>query len=235
MDNTSYVALSVQTALQRQMEIVAHNIANVQTGAFKSEKPIFVEILDANGDIAFVEDYGVVRNMSAGHLSVTGNQLDVAIQGDGFLAVEVNGEIQYTRNGHMQLNADRELITSTGYPVMDVDSRKIQIPLGDKDLTIGPDGTLSGTAGPIARIEMVTFPNPLALQRAADSLYIANEVPIDAVDASMIQGALEESNVKPIVEFTDMITVLRAFQANIQLIQTDHELTLEAIDKLIQA
>jgi flagellar basal-body rod protein FlgF len=235
MDNTSYVALSVQSALQRQMDIIAHNIANVQTGAFKTEKPIFVEILDENGDIAYVEDYGVVRDMRDGQMSVTGNQLDVAVQGDGFLAVEVNGEIQYTRNGHMQLNAARELITSTGYPVLDVDSRKIQIPPGEKDLTISPDGTLSGATGPIARLEMVTFPNPLALHRAADSLYIANEVPIDAVDASVVQGALEESNVKPIIEFTDMITVMRAFQANAKLIQTDHELTLEAIDKLIQA
>lgn len=235
MDNTNYIALSVQTALRRQMDIIAHNLANLETGAFKAEKPIFIEILDANGDIAFVEDYGVVRDMSAGHLAITGSQLDVAIQGDGYLAVEANGEMRYTRNGHLQLSADRELITSTGYPVLDVDERKIEVPVGSDDVTISPDGTVSGAIGPIARINLVTFDNPLALKRAADSLYEAPTKPIEAVDASLIQGALENSNVKPIIEFTDMIKVHRAYQANAKLAETEHQLSLDTIDAVIQA
>ena len=235
MDNTNYVALSVQTALRRQMDIIAHNLANVETGAFKSESPIFIEVLDETGDVAYVEDYGVVRDMSAGHLTVTGSQLDVAIQGDGFLAVEVNGEIRYTRNGHLQLNADRDLVTSTGYPVMDVDERDIEIPPGNDNLTISPDGTVSGALGPIARIDLVTFENPLALKRAADSLYEASAEPVEAEGASLIQGALEASNVKPIIEFTDMINVHRAYQSNTKLAETEHQLTLDTIDKVIQA
>jgi len=235
MDNTNYISLSVQTALRRQMDIIAHNLANVETGAFKSEKPIFIEVLDETGDVAYVEDYGVVRDMSAGHLTVTGSQLDVAIQGDGFLAVEANGEIRYTRNGHLQLNADRDLVTSTGYPVMDVDERDIEIPPGNDNLTISPDGTVSGALGPIARIDLVTFENPLALKRAADSLYVASAEPIEAEDASLIQGALESSNVKPIIEFTDMINVHRAYQSNTKLAETEHQLTLDTIDKVIQA
>jgi len=235
MDNTNYIALSVQTALRRQMDIIAHNLANIETGAFKAEKPIFIEFLDEKGDIAYVEDYGVVRDMSAGHLTVTGSQLDVAIQGDAFLAVEANGETRYTRNGHLQLSADRELVTSTGYPVMDVDDREIEIPPGNDKLTISPDGTLSGPGGPIARIDLVAFENLLALKRAADSLYIASEKPIEAEDSSLIQGALESSNVKSIIEFTNMISVHRAYQANTKLSETQHELTMSTIDTVIQA
>lgn len=235
MDNTNYVALSVQTALRRQMDIIAHNLANLETGAFKAEKPIFIEILDENGDIAYVEDYGVVRDMSAGHLAVTGSQLDVAIQGDGFLAVEVNGETRYTRNGHLQLSEDRDLVTSTGYRVMDVDDRNIEIPPGNDNLTISPDGTVSGAIGPIARINLVTFENPLSLKRAADSLYVASSEPIEAETATLIQGALEDSNVKPIIEFTDMINVHRAYQSNSKLVETEHQLSLDTIDAVIQA
>ena len=235
MDNTNYVALSVQTALRRQMDIIAHNLANLETGAFKSEKPIFIEVLDETGNIAYVEDYGVVRDMSTGNMAATSSQLDVAIQGGGFLAVEVNGEIRYTRNGHLQLSADRELVTSTGYPVKDVDGRDIEVPPGEDALTISPDGTVSGAAGPIARIDVVDFENPYALRRAADSLYVANQPPIAAEDASLIQGALEHSNVKPIIEFTNMIKVHRAYQSNSKLAETEHELTMSTIDTVIQA
>jgi flagellar basal-body rod protein FlgF len=235
MDNTTYIALSVQDALKRQMDIIAHNLANVQTGAFKSEKPLFIEVLDENSDIAYVEDYGVVRDMSAGHLNTTGSQLDIAVQGSAYLAVEVNGEIRYTRNGHLQLSADRELVTSTGYPVMDVDGRKIEIPPGNDNLTISPDGSLSGAIGPIARIDLVSFENPLHLQREANSLYIASELPIEPDNASLIQGALEDSNVKPIIEFTNMINVHRAYQMNSKLVETEHQLTMDTINAVIQA
>lgn len=235
MDNTNYIALSVQSALRRQMDIIAHNIANVQTGAFKSEKPLFVEALDEQGDIAYVEDYGVTRDMRPGPLTVTGGPLDLTVQGDGFLVVEVGTDFRYTRNGHLQLNEDRELVTSTGYHVMDIDDRKIEIPLGEDQLTISPDGTISGDIGPIARIGLVEFDNPLLLERAADSLYVASAEPIESTETSLLQGTLEDSNVMPIIEITDMINVLRAYQMNSKLTETDHELTMKTIDIVIQA
>lgn len=235
MDNTNYISLSVQGALRRQMDIIAHNIANAQTGAFKSEKPLFIEMLDEEGDIAYVEDFGVTRNMSPGPLTATGSPLDLTVQGDGFLVVEVDNELRYTRNGHLQLNADRELVTSTGYHVMDIDERKIEVPVGEDELTISPDGTVSGNIGPIARIAFAEFENPLLLERAADSLYIASQEALDPTNTSVLQGMLEDSNVKPVLEFTDMINVLRAYQMNTKLTETDHELTLKTIDTVMQA
>ncbi len=235
MANTTYISLSVQDALRRQMDIIAHNMANISTGAFKSEKPIFVQVLDEAGDIAYVQDQGVVRDTRPGALQVTGGALDVAVQGDAFLVVRFNDEIRYTRNGHLQLNADRELVTSTGYPVLDVDERKIGMPLGSNDISIAPDGTVSASAGPIARIKLVAFEDPNLLDRAADSLYVTNLEPVAPREAELIQGTLEMSNVKPVVQLTDMINVLRAYQQNAQLTETEHTLQMNTIDTVIQA
>ena len=126
-------------------------------------------------------------------------------------------------------------MTSTGYHVMDIDDRKIEIPLGEDQLTISPDGTISGDIGPIARIGLVEFDNPLLLERAADSLYVASAEPIESTETSLLQGTLEDSNVMPIIEITDMINVLRAYQMNSKLTETDHELTMKTIDIVIQA
>jgi len=235
MDTTTYVSLSVQNALQRQMDIIAHNIANAATGAFKSEKPIFVEVLDDNNDVAYVEDYGVARDMQAGRLEVTGGPLDVAVQGDAFLAVQVGDEVRYTRNGHLQLDAEGELSTSTGYAVLDIDQRPIEIPPGVDGITISPDGTVSGGDGPLARIGMVAFDNPLDMERAPDSLYVTAQAPVPPRDASLVQGALEMSNVSPVLQLTEMIEVLRAYQRNAELAENEHQLQLKTIDTAIQA
>ena len=235
MDTTTYVALSVQDALKRQIDIIAHNIANAATGGFKAERPIFVQVLDANEDVAYVEDYGVSRDMSAGGLEVTGGPLDVAIQGEAFLAVQFGDETRYTRNGHLQLNAERELVTSTGYPVLDIDQNAIAVPEGATDITISPDGSVSAGEGTLARIWMVDFDNPLDMEREADSLYVTEQAPIPPRDASLVQGQLETSNVRPVLELTDMIHVLRAYKQNAQLAENEHTLQLETIDTVIQA
>jgi flagellar basal-body rod protein FlgF len=235
MANTTYISLSVQDALRRQMDIIAHNMANISTGAFKSEKPIFVQVLDQAGDVAYVEDAGVVRDMSPGTLQVTGGALDLAVQGDAFLVVAFNDEIRYTRNGHLQLNEDRELATSTGYPVLDVDERKIEVPRGSDEISISPDGTVSAGGGPIARLKMVAFADANLLDRAADSLYVTDLAPVEPREAALVQGTLEMSNVKPVVQLTDMINVLRAYQQNTQLTETDHTLQMDTIDTVIQA
>lgn len=235
MANPTYISMSVQSALRRQMDLIAHNMANIGTTSFKSEKPIFVQVLDEAGEIAYVEDFGVTRDMRPGHLQTTGNPLDLAIEGDAFLVVDVDGESRYTRNGHLSLNDERELVTSTGYPVLDVDDRTIEIPPNAHDLTIGEDGTISSEAGPIGRLSMVWFENVALLQRSADSLFITDQDEIEPRDASLLQGSLEASNVRPVMELTSMINVLRAYQQNAQLVEGDHEMQMDTINTIIQA
>ncbi len=237
MDNTLYIALSKQAALRRQMDMVAHNMANINTGGYKSEGPLFIEYIESPArqkPLTFVQDYGTVRDLSAGPMVKTGNQLDVAIHGDAYFAVDTERGTRYTRNGHFEINAKSELVTSAGYPLLDVDSRKILIPQGETEFTIGTDGTLSGRLGQIARLKLVAFDQPRALKREADSLMVSQDRPIEPRDATVVQGMLETSNVKPIRELTSMIDLLRSYQSNNDLIRREEELQQKTVERVMR-
>ena len=116
MENTLYIALSYQTVMQRQLDVIANNIANVSTPGFKGEQMMFVEYLaDAVGkdDVSFVQDIAVVRDYREGSFSRTANPLDVAISGKGWLEVDTPYGMRYTRNGHLQRDAKNTLTTAS--------------------------------------------------------------------------------------------------------------------------
>ena len=238
MDNTQYIALSRQMVMRRQLDFIAHNIANADTTGFKAEKPLFVQHMEKAGkkdEIALVTDFGSVRDLREGPMQTTGNPLDLAIHGDGYFAVEVGNDVRYTRNGHFKLDEESRLVTSAGEPVLDVDGREIQLGAGDTDITVGPDGTISSRAGLIGRLQVVSFERSQDLDRKANSLYATNQEPIEPRDFSVVQGAIEESNVVPVVEMTNMITLLRSYQSVQKLIDTDHNQQRDAVDKIMKA
>ena len=119
MDNSVLVGLSRQVALARELDVVANNIANLNTTGYKADGALFEEYLDSaaradqsGGSVSFVRDLGVWHDMSQGPIERTGNPLDVAVDGKGFLVVQTPGGERYTRNGSMQLNATGQLVTS---------------------------------------------------------------------------------------------------------------------------
>lgn len=238
MDNTQYIALSRQMVMRRQLDFIAHNIANADTTGFKAEKPLFVQHMEKAGNkdqIALVTDFGSVRDLREGPMRTTGNPLDLAVHGDGYFAVGQGNDVRYTRNGHFKLDEESRLVTSAGSPVLDVDGNEIQLGAGDNDITVGPDGTISSQAGLIARLQVVSFERPQDLDRKADSLYATNQAPIEPRDFSVVQGSVEESNVVPVVEMTNMITLLRSYQSVQKLIDTDHNQQRDAVDKIMKA
>lgn len=239
MNNTIYITLSRQTSLQRQLDIIAHNLANVETTAYKAERPVFAEFLrrtKKGNDVSFVQDLSTVRDDSEGPFVRTGNPLDVAIHGDGYLVVQkANGDERYTRNGHFEINVDGNLVTSAGDLVLDVDSRPIKIPLGQTNVTITPDGSISGAIGPIARLQLVSFEHPQALKREANSLYSTPQDPQETRDVTVRQAMLEQSNVQPVLALTGMIDVLRSFQSNGRLVDTEDQLQRRTIDRIMRA
>jgi flagellar basal-body rod protein FlgF len=181
MDNTGYVALSHQMVLQRQMEVIAHNIANANTGAYKGDQTLFETFLMDGGNnkkIAYVQDFGVLINFREGQLESTGNQLDIAVQGPGFLVAQTPNGPAYTRAGHLTVNQNGELATEQGDPILAENRQPIVVAdptLGD--VIINPDGTISVNNEPPVRLLMVEFDNPRhtrpagddrALQRRAD-------------------------------------------------------------------
>lgn len=239
MENISYVGLSQQMALQREMEITANNIANMNTPGYKAQGVMFLEYLNRakgeEGPLRQVQDYGVYRDLAAGTLRQTFNKLDVAIEGDGYFAVQTPEGVRYTRDGGFALNAAREVVTKAGFQVLG-DGGPITIQADATDITITPQGDVTTDKGPVGRIRVVAFANPQMLRAQGNNLYDANgavEQPVD--DARVQQGMLESSNVNPVVEMNKMIQVLRAYQATQRMLMDDHQRQLGAIQKLTQA
>ena len=244
MDTNIYVALSHQVAMRRQMDIIANNIANMDTTAFKRESVMFKEYVDdIEGDmpkslrqVAFVQDYGISRKMTDGNYVTTGNPFDIALSGDGLFKVQrENGEIAYTRNGHLALAEDGTLVISTGQPILDMDNNPIQFPTPSNftGVEIATDGNIwSKEAGSLGKLGIVTFADTSSLNKIGDNLFNTQQAPIEAQDYKIIQGVAESSNVEPIVEITKMIEVSRAYTSMAKLMEDTHNAQDQAINRL---
>ena len=239
MENTGYIALSRQLTLRRELSVVAHNLANMNTPAFKSERVIFREFIDKpvpNQPISFVQDLGMSRNLTEGPITPTGNDLDLAISGPGYFSVETPDGVRYTRHGRLQLDGQGQLVNSQGAPILSNGGAPITVPIGSGTLTISADGTISGSGGTIARIGLSEFENPGGLERDANGLYDSgDQAAAAATESEVNQGMLEQSNVQPIVEMTRMIDIHRSYQSAAKLVTSNHEQAMRAINKLIRA
>ncbi|MBV9863571.1 MAG: flagellar basal-body rod protein FlgF [Alphaproteobacteria bacterium] len=233
MQIPSYVALSSQAALSRQMDMVANNIANASTPAFKTERVLFRKYVgtSASGETDFVEDAASYRDTRQGPLNRTGNNLDVAIDGNGYLAVSTPEGERYTRNGHLQLGADGTLVTNSGHPVLGDDGQPLTLPAGASNVTITTDGTVSTKTGPVGKIRLVAFDDAQA-EIGADGLYVSNADPAPATGATLRQGMIEESNVQPVIELTRMLNISRSYSAAVEMINGENDRIKNAIDKL---
>ncbi len=249
MQNAILVGLSRQVALSREMDVVANNIANINTTGYKADSSVFEEYLSspARADItgsrvSFVQDRGAWHDMSQGAAEHTGNPLDVAIDGPGFLVVQTpNGE-RYTRNGSMQINATGQLVTSDGYPVLG-DGGPITLQANDSQVSISRDGTISVREGTSnvdsarGKIRLVTFANLQQVQKDGNGTFNptggAQPQPA-AATSGLIQGSIEKSNVRGVVEMSRMIEISRAYAQIDGLLQQQNDLSQSAIDKLAE-
>jgi flagellar basal-body rod protein FlgF len=241
MDNALLISLSHQIASYRSMDVIANNLANVSTPAFQREEPTFQEyvtqVRPAEGQsgmqsLSFVQDAGIVRDLSEGRMETTNAPFDFAIHGKGYFAVQTPAGERYTRAGHFTLNDGGQLVTSNGDAVQG-DGGPITITPDDGEVHIAQDGTISGKNGQIGRIRIVDFSNPRSLVKEGASLYNANgQAPVSADHFQLQSGMIETSNVEPVVEISHMIEVMRAYQATATLTQTQEDLMRQAIDKL---
>lgn len=241
MDNAILVALSRQSALRRQMDIVANNLANMQTGGFKASNVKFEEHLmpvaeasaaaPGDQDISFVIDTATLVDFSEGPMRRTGNPLDVAVDGPGWFVVDTAAGERYSRNGSFHIDNAGQLVTHAGDPVLG-DGGPILFAEEDGAVTIAADGTVSTEAGDKGRIRVVTFEDDALLRNAGDNLYEADVQPEDAEGAIVRQGMLEGSNVRPIVEVTRMIEVTRAYTSLSSMLERINDMRTDAISAL---
>ena len=249
MQNGLLIGLSRQVALERELAVIANNIANINTSGFKSDGALFEEYVSktaragklANDNkVSFVRDRATWIDMSQGAMQRTGNPTDVAIDGTGFLAIQTPRGERYTRNGAFQINQLGQLVTSDGNPVLG-DKGPIKFQPKDRNIRISPDGTISvqegenvDTEAQRGKLRLVAIENPSALQKdGASSFAVPDGVNVDPDKTShFVQGSIEKSNVRGVIEMTRMIDVTRSYTqvANILSQQGDMERT--AIDKL---
>ena len=216
MENPIYIALSRQTALRRQMSVVANNIANLNTTGFKKELMVYqayAEKTPFTPKMEFVIDQGTATDHSQGSMQVTHNTFDMAIEGPGYFQVDDGTGTKYTRNGTFTLDEQNRLVTQEGHPVLDTLGNPILVPLGGTDLDISPSGELSLADQPIGRLGIVEFDDTLSLRKVRNSLFETDAVPAPATESRVMQGMIETSNVQGIEEMTAMIEVSRAYEA----------------------
>ncbi|NWG46411.1 MAG: flagellar basal-body rod protein FlgF [Alphaproteobacteria bacterium] len=242
MDQITLLGLSQQMALRRTMDMIANNLANMSTTAYKAEQMIFEEYLveveggGPESSMNFVIDKGLARDHSVGRFEVTGGSLDIAVDGPGFFVVDTPEGPRYTRNGHFELDTEGRLVTTEGHPVLDADSRAISLDLEDGPLSIAGDGTISvGGGGAQFKLQLVEFSRPAELEKQGNSLFAAAEDPIPAERSSLVQGALESSNVQPILEMSRMIEVSRTYESTARLLERASSLSVKTIERLGRA
>ncbi len=242
MDTTVYVSLSHQLALRRQLDLIAGNIANAETTGYRRENAVFQSYLEtqpltgarAARSVNYVIDYGVARDNAPGDISQTGNPLDLAVTGDGFFTVSLaNDETAYTRNGHFSLSGDGFLITANGVRLLDRNSNPIQFASDEKNIQVAADGTISSSAGEKGQLALVRFASDTGLERLGDTLYQGgNALPLPQDSVKLRSGFLEKSNVKPIVETTEMMDVLRTYQSTTLLLDRYEDMRKRGIERL---
>ena len=237
MENSLIIALARQSVLGRQMDVIATNLANLETAGFKSEHMIFAEHLEFTEDgevLSLVHDVSFVRDLTEGPMVATQSSLDLAIHGNGYFVVDTPDGERYTRHGVFLLDDSGQIVTTEGHPVLSSGGGPILIPPETSNITITRDGTVSADTEEIAKIKRAAFENPQALSKVGSGLYDAGEqTPLAAPGAEVLQGMVENSNVQGVVEMTRMIDTVRSYQAAAKLADTEHQRILNAIDALV--
>lgn len=227
MENASYTALTRQSGLMREMQVIANNIANASTTGFRAEGVMFSEHVKALGpdspslSMATAEVRETV--MTQGSLTQTGGAFDLAIEGDGFFLIETPNGQRLTRAGSFGPNENGDLVTHEGYPVLDAGGAPVFVPQGVGRIGIGADGTISAGGQPIGQIGLFIPTDPNQMIRESGIMFDAQGGFEPAPDGRTLQGFLEESNVNPILQISRMIEVQRAYEMGQSFLDKEHE------------
>jgi flagellar basal-body rod protein FlgF len=256
MNRAIYPILSGALAQERQMQVFANNMANVNTAGFKQDAqafksvmaqvqvgaPIFAHTAGFGQQIGirpagptervFAAPHGVRTSFDAGRIRITGNSLDAAIQGSGFFEIKTPQGIRYTRSGMFSLDSQRRLVTNLGYPVMGTKG-EIKIPPGS--VQINAQGAIHVDDKPVANLKIMEFPVDHMPEKHLDGLFASDSA--QAAKNPQIQGGhIEESNVNSIGEMVKMIQSTRSYESAQKLIQTlDHmaDVSIQSVGRVL--
>ncbi len=225
MSNSIYATISRQDGLLKELQVVANNIANANTTGYKTDRAVFAEYLVNTGPDTASLSMGALAghsfDLTQGTVKFTGGQFDVAIQGDGFFAVQTPAGERLTRAGSFQVSSEGELITPDGASVLDSGNTPIQIPPEATSVSIAGDGAITVDGELLGQLG-VFRPNG-QVQRDTDTRFTAAGGMEPIENANVLQGALEQSNVSPVLEMSRMIEVQRAYEAGQNVLEEEHQ------------
>ncbi|SEN71428.1 flagellar basal-body rod protein FlgF [Paracoccus alcaliphilus] len=216
MDNAIYATLTRQSGLMKEMGVVANNIANANTTGFRREGVIFAEhlsALDRRGEtLSMAHARGRLIDLRQGVLTQTNGSFDLAIEGEGYFALETPDGLRLSRAGAFIPSPEGELMTADGYRLLDAGQAPVMIPPGASAVSVGTDGTMSANGIPFGQIGLFGQPEGTQLTHQGGTLFQLDADPEPLEEARIRQGFLEESNVDPVFEITRMIEVQRAYE-----------------------
>lgn len=248
MNRAIYPILSGALAQERQLQVFANNIANVNTAGFKQDQQAFRAIFAGTSasvapihpmslashraavggpERVFVQPHGLRTSFESGRIRVTGNPLDVALEGAGFFEIHTPTGLRYSRNGMFSLDNQRRLVTNLGYPVMGT-TGELRIPPGNVE--INPQGTIQVDGRTIGTIKVVDFPESDPPQKLAEGLFDGQAKLV--AHPQLRSGHIEESNVNSLGEMVKMIQGMRGYESSQKLLQTLDRMTELAIQDL---
>lgn len=237
MQTGLYVSLSSQLALDRRLTTLADNVANSTTVGFRATEVKFNQVISDQkvADVAFVSQGNEFISTRAGGMTETGGTLDFAIKGDAWFQVETPSGPTLTRDGRFTLTEAGELVTLNGYAVLDAGGGPIQLDGANGPIVLSADGQLNQNGQPVAALGLFSADLSGGFTRAGNSGLITTIPPepvIDRLDAGVVQGYVEESNVNAIGEMTQLIQVTRAFESIASLLRDSEESMNEAVRTL---
>jgi len=235
VDSGFYAAFTGLLAGTQALELAANNLANISTTGYKAQREFYNSVAASLANSSrqqlsslnqAINDYGVLGgatvDVQAGTLERTGNDLDMAMEGSGFFVVQTQAGLRYTRNGNFRVDADGQLVTAWGGPVLDDQGRPLDIPSGS--VSVGPDGTISSQGGVVGRLETVDFAPGTRLFPEGNSMYkAATGAATPATDPRVRQGMLEASNMSPITGTIGLIMIQRQTQLLQQALSIFHD------------
>jgi len=236
MDSTSYTTLTRQVGLMREMQSVAHNIANSATAGFRREGVIFSEHIAAvegeGGSLSMANAH--VRNidLSQAPLTQTNGTFDFAIEGEGFFLIETPQGERLTRAGSFTPNAVGELSTPDGYRLLDAGGAPVFVPPDAASVSLAADGTLSADGQPLTQIGLFLPADRNAMTHVAGTLFDPGGAPEPFLEGTVLQGFVEQSNVDAVAEITRMIEVQRAYELGQNFLNQEDERIRAAVRTL---
>lgn len=242
MDQPGYVILSRLGAQLRATQVLANNIANADTPAFRAERPIFTTYLSRSpttapgsaGETAFNLDRATWRDTQPGALTTTGNPLDLAMQGDGYFALETPAGERYTRAGRFTLDQTGRITDLDGNAVLGTQGTPIILAPGDTRIEIQGDGTVRSENGVAGQLRVVRFADQQRLRPEGARLFAADDPPEPVARPQIVQGAVEGSNVSAIGEITRLTEEVRQFQLATQFAEREGERLSTVVERILR-